>query len=315
MYSQLAGKQLAPVHGLVIKARDGLDLTAYLTLPAAADTKGSVKPDAGPLPMVVFVHGGPTGRDLYGFEGYYNVYHQWLANRGYAVLAVNFRGSAGFGKAFVNAGNRQWSGSMEDDLIDAVDWAVANGIAQKDKIAIMGASYGGYATLAALTMHPKEFACGVDLFGPSDLETLLATAPPLGGYHNMMVNQIGNPATPAGQSLLKKQSPLTFVDNIERPLLIGQGMNDVAVTEAQSDLIVKAMEAKNLPVTYVLYAGEGHGFVRPQNNISFNAIAEAFLSEYLGGDYEPIGADFKDSTLKVVTGADKVPGLSEALAR
>src|SRR5581483_569883 len=196
--------------------------------------------------------------------------HQWLANRGWAVLAVNFRGSTGFGKAFVNAGDLEWGRKMHHDLIDAVDWAVREGIADPARIAIMGASYGGYATLAGLAFTPEKFCCGVDIVGPSNLETLLATIPPYwAAFFENLARRVGDPRTEAGRSLLKERSPLNSAGAIARPLLIGQGANDPRVKQAESDQIIAAMRAKGLPVTYVLYPEEGHGFAVPENRTAF----------------------------------------------
>ncbi|HEY2396567.1 MAG TPA: S9 family peptidase [Rudaea sp.] len=307
----LAQTRLAVMHPVEIPARDGLKLVSYYTLPTEADPSGSGKATR-PVPMVLFVHGGPWGRDGYG----YNAYHQWLANRGYAVLSVNYRASTGFGKAFVNAGDLQWGRKMHDDLIDAVDWAIKQGITSKDKVAIMGGSYGGYATLAGVTMTPDEFACGVDIVGPSNLFTLLQSIPPYWtAFRAQFYTRMGNPDTEDGRALLKERSPLTYADKIVKPLLIGQGKNDPRVNVNESEQIVKAMQAKNIPVTYVLYPDEGHGFRRPENNTSFNAVAEDFLAnKCLGGRSEPIGNDFSGSTITVPAGADLVPGLAAALA-
>ena len=302
---ELEGQPLQPMHPREITARDGLTLPSYLTLPANCDPDGDGIPDA-PVPMVLVVHGGPWARDGYG----YNRTHQWLANRGYAVLSVNFRGSTGFGKDFVNAANLQWSKTMHDDLIDAVNWAVEAGIADKDKVAIMGGSYGGYATLVGLTYTPDVFACGVDIVGPSNLETLLETIPP---YWEPMVKQfherMGNPTTPEGKQLLIDCSPLHKANRIARPLLIGQGANDPRVKQPESDQIVDAMESHGIPVTYVLFPDEGHGFHRPENNIAFNAIAEGFLASCLGGRLEPMGDVVARSTAEIRTGEEFVKGL------
>jgi dipeptidyl aminopeptidase/acylaminoacyl peptidase len=297
---ELEGTPLQPMHALEIPARDGLSLPSYLTLPPGSDADGSGVPKA-PVPMVLLVHGGPWARDGYGF----NRSHQWLANRGYAVLSVNFRGSTGFGKAFVNAANLEWGAKMHDDLIDAVEWAVAQGIAERDKIAIMGGSYGGYATLVGLAFTPEVFACGVDIVGPSNLETLLETIPP---YWEPLVRQfherMGNPETPEGKQLLIDRSPLHKADRICRPLLIGQGANDPRVKQSESDQIVEAMKKHGIPVTYVVFPDEGHGFHRPENNIAFNAITENFLATVLGGRAEPISGEVERSTAQIVTGAE-----------
>ncbi len=301
----LEGAPLQPMHPREISSRDGLTLPSYLTLPGGTDEDGDGVPDE-PLPMVLLVHGGPWARDGYGF----NRTHQWLANRGYAVLSVNFRGSTGFGKDFINAGNLQWSKAMHDDLIDAVNWAVEQGIADKDKVAIMGGSYGGYATLVGLTYTPDVFACGVDIVGPSNLETLLETIPP---YWAPMVKQfhdrMGDPTTEEGKQLLKDCSPIYRADKIVKPLLIGQGANDPRVKQAESDQIVAAMEGHNIPVTYVLFPDEGHGFHRPENNIAFNAIVEGFLAGCLGGRAEPVGDVLGKSTAEICTGEEFVKGL------
>ncbi len=308
----LEGLSLADMHPVVVKSRDGLDLVSYLTLPVGTykDAAGQTPKPQAPLPLVLLVHGGPWARDNWG----YAPQHQWLANRGYAVLSVNFRASTGFGKSFLNAGNREWGAKMHDDLIDAVNWAVDNKIALKDKVAIMGGSYGGYATLAGLTFTPDTFACGVDIVGPSNLNTLLATIPP---YWAPMIAQfkvrMGDFTTEEGKRFLESRSPVTFADRIKKPLLIGQGANDPRVKQAESDQIVTAMQKKNIPVTYVLYPDEGHGFARPENRMSFYAVAEAFLAEHLGGRAEPIGNDFANSTIQVPAGAEGIKGLKASL--
>jgi dipeptidyl aminopeptidase/acylaminoacyl peptidase len=230
------------------------------------------------------------------------------------VLSVNYRGSTGFGKDFINAANGEWSRKMHDDLIDAVNWAVDEKIAQKEKIAIMGGSYGGYATLVGLTFTPDVFACGVDIVGPSSLVTLLQNVPEYWmPFMPVMKVRVGDVDTEEGQQALLERSPLTRVDKIQKPLLIGQGANDPRVTQLEADQIVEAMKQKNIPVTYVLYPDEGHGFARPENRMSFNSVAEAFLAEHLGGRFEPVGDDFKGATIKVTTGDEGVPGLAEAL--
>jgi len=307
---KLEGAPLSPMYPVAIKSRDGLELVSYLTLPRGSDANNDGKPDA-PLPLVLYVHGGPWARDEYG----YNPTHQWLANRGYAVLSVNYRGSTGFGKGFTNAGDRQWGRKMHDDLIDAVEWAVASGIAPRDKIAIMGGSYGGYATLAGVTMTPTTFACGVDIVGPSNLQTLLSTIPPYwASFFENFARRVGDPRTEDGKAMLHERSPLTYADRIVRPLLIGQGANDPRVKRAEADQIVAAMKSRHIPVTYVLYPDEGHGFAEPANRTSFYAVSEGFLSQCLGGRFEPVGNDFHGSSIQVLEGADHVPGLQSAMA-
>jgi dipeptidyl aminopeptidase/acylaminoacyl peptidase len=305
----LADFPLVKMHDRVVKSRDGLDLVCYLSLPPDSDPDGDGRPQK-PVPMVLLVHGGPWARDDWG----YNSQHQWLANRGYAVLSVNYRGSTGFGKEFINSSNGEWSRKMHDDLIDAVEWAVKENIAQRDRVAIMGGSYGGYATLVGLTYTPDVFACGVDIVGPSSLVTLLQNVPE---YWMPMMPvlkaRVGDVDSDAGREQLLERSPLMRVDKIQRPLLIGQGANDPRVKKLEADQIVQAMTEKNIPVTYVLYPDEGHGFARPENRMSFNAVAEAFLAEHLGGRFEPVGDDFKGATLEIPAGKDEVPGLEDAL--
>ncbi len=304
---QLEGLPLARMYPVVIPSRDGLSLVSYLTLPLDCDADRDGRPDS-PLPMVLVVHGGPWGRDFWGF----NPLHQWLANRGYAVLSVNFRASTGLGKAFANAGNLEWGGRMHDDLIDGVAWAVEHGIAAPEKVAIFGGSYGGYAVLWGLTATPETFACGVDIVGPSNLLTLLESIPPYWQPQvEVFAKRTGDPRTEAGRALLVERSPLTHAARIKRPLLIGQGANDPRVKQAESDQIVHAMQEKGIPVGYVLYPDEGHGFVRPENNLSFFALAEAFLAKHLGGRFQPIGDDLRGSSIKVLAGESEVPGLAE----
>ncbi len=300
---------LANMHPAIIKSRDGLNLVSYYSLPVGSDLDGDALPER-PLPMVLLVHGGPWGRDDWGFDSI----HQLLANRGYAVLSVNFRSSTGFGKSFVNAGDRQWGAKMHDDLIDAVNWSIEKGIADPEKIAIMGGSYGGYAVLVGMTFTPTVFACGVDVCGISNLVTDLQSIPP---YWLPEIEKdfkrIGDYRTEEGREFLMSRSPISYVDKIERPLLIAHGANDPRVKQNESFQIVEAMQERGVPVTYVLYPDEGHGFVRPENRLSFYAVTEAFLAENLGGRFEPIGDDFEGSNITVPVGSEDVPGLEEAL--
>ncbi|HLO40120.1 MAG TPA: alpha/beta fold hydrolase, partial [Phycisphaerales bacterium] len=283
-----------------------MTLVSYLTLPYGSDKDGDARPEK-PVPMVLFVHGGPWARDSWG----YNPYAQWLSNRGYAVLQVNFRGSTGFGKKFVNAGDGQWAGTMHNDLLDAVKWSVDEKIAIKSKVAIMGGSYGGYATLAGLTFTPDEFACGVDIVGPSNIVTLINSVPPhWAPMLEMLKKRVGDHTTEEGRKLLEAKSPLNKVDAIKKPLLIGQGANDPRVKQAESDQIVSAMEQRQIPVTYVLFPDEGHGFARPENNQAFNAITEAFLSRNLGGRFEPAGDALEKSTAQIKSGKQHLPPLN-----
>ena len=308
--SALDGLPLALMHPVVIKSRDGLNLVCYYTLPVGSDMNFDGRPDR-PLPMVLNVHGGPWWRDNWGFDSW----HQWLANRGYAVLSVNYRGSTGFGKNFINASNREWGGRMHDDLIDAVQWAIDEGIADADRVAIMGGSYGGYAALVGMTFTPDVFACGTAVVGPADLVSFLQTMP----SHwvpsaKTWATRIGDHSTPEGRSFLQQRSPLNFVDQIERPLMIVHGANDPCVNQAQSDQIVSAMQQNNVPVTYLIYPDEGHGIARPANQLSFFAVAEAFLAEHLGGRYEPIGDDLDHSSIRIPVGGSEIPGVQTAIA-
>lgn len=307
--SNLENKPLAKMWPATISSRDGLNLVVYYTLPVWSDRDGDKKPDQ-PLPTVLWVHGGPWFRDTWG----YNAVHQWLANRGYAVISVNFRGSTGFGKKFLNAANREWGGKMHDDLIDTVEWAIREGIADPKKIAIGGGSYGGYATLVGMTLTPEVFACGVDLVGPSNLITFMNAIPPYWKpLMDLFITRVGDHRTEEGRKFLMERSPLTYVDRIKRPLLIGQGANDPRVNQKESDQIVEAMQEKGIPVTYALYPDEGHGFARPENSLSFFALADVFLGNCLGGRTEPIGDDLRGASLQVPVGASEIAGLEEAL--
>jgi dipeptidyl aminopeptidase/acylaminoacyl peptidase len=273
---ELEDLPLAFMQPVTYPARDGLTIHGYLTLPVGVEPTN--------LPTVLFVHGGPWARDTWG----YSPTVQWLANRGYGVLQVNYRGSTGYGKAFLNAGNREWAAKMHDDLIDAVEWLIGQGISDPKKIAIMGGSYGGYATLVGLTFTPDVFACGVDIVGPSNLITLMQSIPPY--WKPLLANmyhRVGNMETEP--EFLKARSPLFLVDKIIKPLLIGQGANDPRVKQAESEQIVEAMQNAGKPVEYALYTDEGHGFARPENRLHFYALAEEFLAKYLGGRFEEIG--------------------------
>jgi len=303
--SALEDAPLVSMHPVTIPSRDGMNLVSYYSLPIWSDEDGDGRPGE-PLPVVLNVHGGPWARDSWGPDPW----HQWLTNRGYAVLSVNFRGSTGFGKKFTNAGDREWAAKMHDDLLDAVDWAVNEGIADADKVAIMGGSYGGYATLVGLTFTPDKFACGVDIVGPSNLITLLNSIPPYWApIIDMFTTKVGDHRTEEGRAFLTERSPLTRVDAISKPLLIGQGANDPRVKQAEADQIVAAMKEKGIPVTYLLYPDEGHGFARPENRLSFYAVTEAFLAAHLGGRVEPIGDDFEGSSVKVLEGGEQIPDL------
>ncbi len=306
----LADNTLSPMYGVEIKSRDGLTLPSFLTLPAGADTNGDGKPET-PVPMVLNVHGGPWAQDQYGYDSE----AQWLANRGYAVLQVNYRGSTGYGKNFINAADGEWGGKMHDDLLDAVQWAVDEGVTAKDTVAIYGGSYGGYATMVGMTFTPTTFACGVDIVGVTNLNTVMNTIPPYWESGKpQLYRRVGNPTTEEGKAFLASRSPITKIGDIQRPLLVAQGANDPRVNKDESDQIVNAMKEKGLPVTYVLYPDEGHGFAKPANRTSFYAVSEGFLSQCLGGRAQEIGTDFNGASLEVLEGADHVPGLKDALA-
>jgi dipeptidyl aminopeptidase/acylaminoacyl peptidase len=285
----LSRYRLAEMKPISFAARDGLGLHGYLTLPPGVREKG--------LPMVLLVHGGPWSRDEWGWVPT----AQWLANRGYAVLQINYRGSIGYGKTLLNAGNKQWGLKMHTDLLDAMDWAVKRGYADAKKVAVYGGSYGGYAALASVTFTPEVFACAVDMVGPSNLRTLLQSIPPYWKVARRTFNlRMGNPDDPADAQLIENASPLFKADRIVRPLLIGQGQNDPRVNVRESEQIVSAIAKHGGKVTYVLYSDEGHGFARPENRADFNARAEIFLAKCLGGRAESMrGERYPGSTAVV----------------
>ena len=269
----LAGYALAQMEPVSFTSRDGLVVEGYLTVPPGEPGR--------PMPMVLNVHGGPWARDGWG----YDPEAQWLANRGYACLQVNYRGSTGYGKDFLNAGNKEWAGKMHDDLVDAVRWAVDEGIADPERVAIYGGSYGGYAALVGATFTPDLFRCAVDIVGPSNLLTLISSIPPywkplLSIFHE----RVGNPETE--EDFLKSRSPLFFVDNIQIPMLVAQGANDPRVKQAEAEQVVAAMREKGIDHEYMLFEDEGHGFARPENRLKFYATAERFLARHLGGRHE-----------------------------
>jgi dipeptidyl aminopeptidase/acylaminoacyl peptidase len=270
---ELADYVLAKMEPISFTSRDGLEVEGYLTLPPG------VAPEN--LPMVLNVHGGPWARDGWG----YDPEAQWFANRGYACLQVNFRGSTGYGKKFLNAGNREWGGRMHDDLVDAVGWAVRRGVADPERVAIYGGSYGGYAALVGATFTPDLFRCAVDIVGPSNIITLIESVPP---YWKPLLatftERVGDPRTEP--DFLKSRSPLFFVDRIKIPVLIAQGMNDPRVKQAESEQIVSAMQERGIDHEYLLFEDEGHGFARPENRLKFYAAAEGFLAKHLGGRTE-----------------------------
>jgi dipeptidyl aminopeptidase/acylaminoacyl peptidase len=270
---ELSRYELSAMEPFSFTARDGLTIHGYVTFPPGAGRSG--------LPMVLNVHGGPWGRDAWGFHSE----AQWLANRGYVCVQVNFRGSTGYGKAFVNAGDREWGGRMHDDLLDAVAHAVGQGWADPARVAIYGGSYGGYAALAGAAFSPGVFCCAVDIVGPSNLKTLIETIPP---YWAPMISlfhrRVGNPETDA--EFLWSRSPLSRAASIRTPLLIAQGANDPRVKQAESEQIVAALREAGIAHEYMLFPDEGHGFAKPANRLAFYAAAERFLARFLGGRVE-----------------------------
>ena len=279
---RLDSYDLVAMESLDLKARDGRRLPAYLS--RTPTTEG-----AGPQPLVLLVHGGPQARDYWG----YNPLHQLLANRGYHVLSVNYRGSTGFGKAHLLAGEGEWYGRMQDDLVDAVRWAVDEGIADPDRLVIMGASYGGYAALAGLTRDPELFAAAIAEVGPSNVRTLLASLPPYWeSGRTILERMIG-----VGKVDLDAISPLQHVDQIQRPLMLGHGANDPRVKLTESETIAAAMEERQLPIDFVVFPDEGHGLANPRNALAMYALVEAFLSEHVGGRAEPFGTTLKQSSM------------------
>lgn len=273
---------LAPMESLDLKARDGRRLPAYLTKTPLAKQ--------GPQPLVLVVHGGPQARDYWGLNGT----HQLLANRGYHVMSVNYRGSTGFGKDHLLAGEGEWYGRMQDDLVDAVRWAVDQGIADPDRLVIMGASYGGYAALSGLTRDPELFAAAVAEVGPSNLRTLLAAFPPYWQSGRKITERMIG----VGSVDLDAISPLSHVDQIQRPLLLGHGANDPRVNLKESETIAAAMEARNLPIDFVVFPDEGHGLANPRNALAMQALTEAFLQRHVGGRAEPFGDVLEQSSME-----------------
>jgi dipeptidyl aminopeptidase/acylaminoacyl peptidase len=270
---ELSNYELAPMEPFSYQARDGLTINGYLTFPPGVDRAG--------LPTVLLVHGGPWARDAWG----YDPQAQWLANRGYLCIQVNFRGSTGYGKAFLNAGDREWGNKMQNDVSDAVAHAISRGWSDPEKIAIVGGSYGGYAALAGAAFTPDLYCCAVDIVGPSNLITLIETIP---AYWAPLVAQfhrrVGDPAT--DREFLWSRSPLSVAEQIRIPLLIGQGANDPRVKQAESEQIVAALEKAGIEHDYMLFPDEGHGFAKPENRLKFFAAADKFLSRYLDGRAE-----------------------------
>lgn len=300
---------LAPMKAVKYPSSDGLEIPAYLTLPKGVEAKN--------LPAIIVPHGGPWYRDSWG----YNSFSQFLANRGYAVLQPNFRGSTGYGKKFIDAGNKQWGDKMQDDVTWGAKYLIAQGIADPKRVGVMGGSYGGYATLAAVAFTPDVFAAGVSIVGPSNLITLLESIPPYWEpIRKLFYARMGDPSTPEGKAQLLRQSPLTAAEKIKTPLLVIQGANDPRVTKRESDQIVIALRDRGFPVEYLVAPDEGHGFARPENNMAMFASAEKFLAKYLGGRYQEsmtpevsqrlkeINVDVKTVTMpKMMTATSELP--------
>lgn len=305
----LQDSMLLPMIPAEITARDGRTLVAYLTLPAGSDGDGDGRPDA-PLPTVLLVHPGPWARDGYGFSAQ----HNWLANRGYAVLSVNFRGSTGFGKSFVQAGNRQWGLKIQEDLLDGAEWAKAQNIADPARIAIMGQAFGGYSALAAMALNPRGFACAVSLGGPSNLEAYLAGLPAYwkADLEDLYV-AIGDPRLPVGLAMLRAQSPVRYADRVKGAVLLAHGGKDARIKPAQTVQMAQTLEANGAKVTYLAFPDEGGDLVQPQNRLAFFAAAEAFLGECLGGRVEPFGVGEHGANVRVPIGAALIPGLAAVL--
>ena len=287
---RLPREALAEMKPVRYKSSDGLEIPAYLVLPKGVPAKN--------LPTIIMPHGGPWARDTWG----YNSYAQFAANRGYAVLSPNFRGSTGYGKKFIDAGNRQWGDKMQDDITWGVKYLVEQGITDPKRVGIWGGSYGGYATLAGVTFTPDLYAAAVAEVAPSNLITLLETIPPYWESGRVIFyKRMGDPNTPEGKAQLLRQSPLTHASKIKTPLLITQGANDPRVNKRESDQIVIALRERNYPVEYLLAPDEGHGYARPVNNMAVLAAAERFLSKHLGGRFQESMPPDVAERLKVLT--------------
>ncbi len=303
-HAALDSYTLAPRFPHVATARDGLRLPCHLYLPPGSDADSDGLPDE-PLPTLLYVHGGP--HVAYPWDSWYtNRCLQLLANRGYAALRVEFRGAGGFGKSFMQQGWQEWGGETQRDLIDVARWAVDQRIAEKDRIGIWGWSFGGFSTFATLAMYPDEFACGVAMYGLSDLELFARHA---GLFSRDAALRVGDPKTASGRELLRRQSPLHFAERVTSPLLVTHGSKDRVAPQRHSDLFVEALEEHNKDVTYLVYPDEGHDYRRPESWNSFWAVAERFLHEHLGGRFEPFDNDLEGANLQVVAGRELIPGL------
>jgi dipeptidyl aminopeptidase/acylaminoacyl peptidase len=289
-HEKLPREALSPMKTVSYKSSDGLEIPAYLTLPKGLPPKN--------LPAIILPHGGPWGRDIWGYDEFI----QFFANRGYAVLNMNFRGSAGYGKKFMDAGNQEWGRKMQDDVTWGAKYLIAEGIADPKRIGIFGGSYGGYATLAGVAFTPDLYAAAVELFGPSNLITLLDSIPPYWEpIRQMFYRRMGNPTTAEGKALLMERSPLNSAAKIKTPLMIAQGANDARVNHAESEQIIVALRDRGFPVEYLLIPDEGHGFARPVNNMATTMATEAFFAKYLGGRYQESGTPEVVARLKEIT--------------
>ena len=308
-YPDIPRARLAPMKARTVKSRDGLELPVYYTLPVRPAGCSNF-PGPPRWPAVVWVHGGPWDRDRWDFR----LDHQLLADRGYAVISVNYRGSTGFGKAFMSAGNHEWGRRMQDDLADAVAALAADGTIDPDRVAVIGASYGGYAALSALAFTPTTYACGVSVVGPSDLVTLIDGIPPYWtATRSLYTSRVGDPSTEAGRVLLESRSPLRAAGDVRRPLLIVHGSNDPRVPEPESVRMAEAVVAAGGQASLLLFPDEGHGIARPANARALTAVVEAFLRGCLGGRAQPVGTALDGSTLRIPIGRGFVAGLDPAL--
>jgi dipeptidyl aminopeptidase/acylaminoacyl peptidase len=299
---KLPRQDLAEMQSVTYTSSDGLEIPAYLTLPKGVDAKN--------LPALVIPHGGPWGRDVWG----YNSLAQFFANRGYAVLMPNFRGSTGYGRKFLDAGNLEWGRKMQDDVTWGVKYMVAQGIADPKRVGILGGSYGGYATLAGVTFTPDLYAAAVDIVGPSNLITLLGSIPPYWEpIRKVFYERMGNPNTPEGKALLEAASPIHSADKIRTPLLVAQGANDPRVNRREAEQIVVALRDRGFPVEYILAPDEGHGFQRPVNNSALFMESEKFLAQHLGGRYQDGGTPEAVARLKEIEVDPKTVVVAQAM--
>ena len=304
----LDGLPLVKMHPIITRSSDGFELVSYYTLPFSADPEQDGTSNEA-VPFVVIIHGGPSDeRAQFAFGPIV----QMFGNRGYGVLYVNFRGSPGFGRRFMTAQNGEWGRAMNRDVDEQVARIVSDGLAMPDRVGVIGGSYGGYATLIAMTKSPDVYACGVSLVGPSNLETFLANRPPEWSL-DAWAARIGDPRTPEGVALLRDRSPVHFADRVRNPLLIVQGANDRRVPQSESDQMVAALQAGGAEVTYALYPDEGHGLLRRPNMLSFYALVDVFFGQCLGGRSEPLDGALSDSSVQIRFGAEYIQGLDDAL--